>query len=204
MRPTVINTESLPEFFIGEIKRSLKHVRVHVSSDVEFYLVNLLTHFAKTEKLFEIDANGEPVDRALAIQWLESFLASPGQRVCMLKHIGDLSLYTSGFFADSFFKKLVSVDYTIQMGHTAYSSLPGLMPGENGKSLRDLFEELAGNFVRLVEVIEDVADHAHLNTNPNLLKLYERWLATGSERIKNLLNSQGIIPNELVKIGGIH
>ena len=70
----------------------------------------------------------------------------------------------------------------------------------------DIFGELAAHFEGFVMVIADVADAAlaHAPTgSKHLVKLYERWLKTGSERIAGALNEQGLVPTRTVK-GVLH
>ena len=50
-----------------------------------------------------------------------------------------------------------------------------------------------------MDVISEVADTSGIKTDQNLLKLYEKWLKTGSERTRELLIREGIIPNEMIK-----
>ena len=111
--------------------------------------------------------------------------------------MGDVSLYVSGFFADSLYRKAVNLDYYIRMGHAAYSSLSSLV--DSAGVMKELYEELSCNFVRFVNVLSEVADSTQLNSAQDLLRLYERWLATRSEKAASLLTQSGIVPNPLVK-----
>jgi hypothetical protein len=201
MNPTLLNTASLPEFFRDQVCQALKSVQVSVSTDTEFYLVNLLTTFTKSEKLFERDEKGEVVDRALALQLFDALVATPSGRIPILKKMGDVALYTSGFFSNSLLGKMVGMDYYINMGSTAYSSLSGQFTSEANQNLRQLFGELSDNFPRLVDVISEISIVNSNANDVNLLKLYERWLATGSQRAQELLEKAGIMPSDNVKTG---
>lgn len=197
---SLVNTHSLPEFFKERVDLAISHLRIRVSPDAEFYLVNLLTSFSQTEKLFEVNDKGELVDQALAYQFFESLTSPREKRIPLLKKMGDVSLYISGFFSDSLFKKLLDLNYYRQMGHTAYSSLSNILPeNPRGSDLKGLYDELAHNFNAFVDLISQVADSTSLKSDQSILKLYERWLATGSERARELLCNQGIIPNGLAK-----
>lgn len=202
--PSILDTASIPEFFRGKVSEAIQEVNVTVSPHAEFYLVNLLTFFTKAKNLFEKDENGEIVDQALALRLFDALLATPGEKIPILKKMGDIALYTSGFFADSLFKKIVGVNYYIKMGHTAYSSLSHLVDFKQGKDFKELFGELAHNFINFVNVLSHVSDSTHLNTAQDLLKLYERWLATGSKQVQQLLSQQGIITDEHLQIKDPH
>jgi len=61
----------------------------------------------------------------------------------------------------------------------------------------DLFAELADNFAAFVAVVSDVADTTvamSTETARGLLKVYERWLKTGSDRLASALTSRGVMP----------
>ena len=66
----------------------------------------------------------------------------------------------------------------------------------------DLFAELATNFDAFVGVLTDVADATvatGLETSRGLLKVYERWLKTGSDRLATALTSHGVVPTRGTK-----
>lgn len=192
---STLNLTTLPEFFKERVTEAFKEVDVKASAEAEFYLVNLLTDYSKSETAFKFDENGEVKDTPLAIQLLESSMASPGERASMLKRLGDFSLYTSGFFSDSVLGKTVNMDYYIKMGCNAYSALASLIREKTGQSLRELFAELSKNFPSFVDVLSVVANSANLGTDQNLLKVYERFQSTGSPQAQKILTKEGIIPH---------
>jgi len=108
-----------------------------------------------------------------------------------LKQIGDISLFVSGFFADSLTRKLVDVDYYVSIGGTAYTALSRY----ETDTFSPVFAELAENFVRFVDVLSEVSERASCGSNADLLRLYERWLKTGSPRSGQLLAERGVVPS---------
>jgi hypothetical protein len=104
--------------------------------------------------------------------------------------VGDLSLFISGFFSDSLNRRVVDVDYYIQLGEHAYASL-ARRDGRFG----DVFDELSGKFVAFVDVLSEVSEHSAMTSNSDLLRLYEKWLRTKSRRSGDLLAARGIVPN---------
>lgn len=197
----LLESRSLGEFFRERVSDSIHSLKVEASPEAEFYLVQLLTTFTEAGQLYESGEAGKPQEKALAVRYFEATLASRHEKIPVLKKMGDVALYTSGFFADSFFKKIVSADYYIHMGEAAYSSLSGILSSEKSLYIQELFEELAGKFVRFADVLSDVACRSHLGSDKNLLRLYERWLKTGSQQAYDLLVEQGMVPNSLVKTG---
>ncbi|EKD41874.1 MAG: hypothetical protein ACD_73C00473G0002 [uncultured bacterium] len=187
-------TSSLPEFFQEQVIAAVDHQHIKLSEEVEFYLVNLLTSFTDTEKLFCQSEMGEREDKALAIQFLEAAASKPSQKFSMLKNLGDLSLYMSGFFSENLIKKLTGRDYYKNMGSMAYSTLSNMVFIDRQTNLKSLFDEMACKFSSLIDVVSEVADATALNNDQNILKLYEKWQTTGSDTVLRLLNQKGIQP----------
>jgi hypothetical protein len=108
-----------------------------------------------------------------------------------LRQIGDVSLFLSGFFADSLARKLVDIDYYISLGAYAYGSLSR----RDAEAYAAVFGELAEKFSSYVDVLAEVSDRTSLTSSGELLRLYEKWLRTRSRRSGELLVEQGIVPN---------
>lgn len=189
--------ESLPEFFKDQVAHAMSRCSIQVSHEVEFYLVNLLLTYTHASNFHKQSETGEAQDKALALQLFDAVVASRRSKIPILKEMGDMALYTSGFFGDSLYKKAIDLNYYISMGHTAYASVSQLISDGTGKSLSELFYELATNFKYLVDVLATISESTNIHSDQNLLKIYERWAATGSHRLKTLLYQHGIIPEEL-------
>ncbi|MBS1963892.1 MAG: hypothetical protein JST04_16900 [Bdellovibrionales bacterium] len=173
-------------------KRSLKP-----TAETSFYLVNLLNQFMTTDALYARDAEGRHREEALALLVKEAHeLSASEEKRVIYRQVGDLSLYRAGFFQESLNRKLVDIDYYIEMGGHAYREAASR---HDEKALRIVFEELAHRFGRFVDVLADVSDQTMAKTERNLLRLYENWVQTKSERAERLLNEAGIIPNATIK-----
>jgi hypothetical protein len=61
--------------------------------------------------------------------------------------------------------------------------------------LSPIFEELSEKFVAFVDVLSDVSARTSLTNDADLLRLYEKWVRTGSRRNGDLLVENGIVPN---------
>src|SRR5207247_11417846 len=112
-----------------------------------------------------------------------------------LREIGDVSLFLSGFFSHSFRRKLVDVDYYVSIGGWAYTALSRV----DSDTLSPVFGELAEKFVGFVDVLSEVSERTSCTSNADLLRLYEKWLKTGSPRRGQLLVERGVVPNAAVK-----
>ena len=57
-----------------------------------------------------------------------------------------------------------------------------------------MFSELAGRFGEFADVLAEVAETSRLASDASVLRLYERWVQTGSRRAAALLAERGIAP----------
>ena len=65
--------------------------------------------------------------------------------------------------------------------------------------IRDVFAELAGKFVPFSDVLSDISERTALaSSNNDVLRIYEKWLRTGSQREGQRLVARGIVPNSSV------
>ena len=79
------------------------------------------------------------------------------------------------------------------MGEYAYGSLSRAVD-----ALRDVFAELARKFVGFSDVLADISERTALASNHDVLRLYEKWLRTGSTRDGQKLIERGIVPNSSI------
>jgi len=47
----------------------------------------------------------------------------------------------------------------------------------------------------LVDVLAEVSEHHALTSNTGVLRLYEKWLRTDSERLARMLHARGVLPS---------
>jgi len=187
MSEAVVRRESAAEYFKELVEGALAHQRIAAGELTSFYVVNLLTGF--------LQRPAEEDETPLAFRLAEALEAAGMRQRATLKQIGDSSLFISGFFADSLNRKLVDVDYYVSIGGTAYTALSRY----ETDAFSPVFAELADNFVRFVDVLSEVSERASLGSNADLLRLYERWLRTGSPRSGQLLAEQGVVPSLVAK-----
>lgn len=187
-----IASTNLVEFFRDQVREALQNQRLQIPEGVEFYLVRLLTDYLKSEELFTKTEEGHQQEQPLALLLAEALQSDPHSRIRIFKRIGDLSLFTVGFFPDSLRRQLVDIDYYVQMGGSAYGTLSQLMSRE--PAFEEIFSHLARRFVSYVDVLSEVSEKSTMISDQDLLRIYETWLKTGSERAKQLLSREGILP----------
>jgi hypothetical protein len=186
---------NLREFFHDSVQRAMQNQHVEVRAQTEQYLVSMLARYAHADEFFAGGAASR-TQRPLACLLADALEAHEAavQRE-KLQRLGDISLLMASFFAQSFARKLVDVDYCIGMGGRAYGHLADCWRGRaRGAVFSVLYAELAAKFQRLVDVLNEVADMAKPATDQDVLRLYEIWLKTSSPRARKLLQRCGIVP----------
>lgn len=185
---------NLQIYFHELISEAIKHQRVEADEHIAFYLVNLLSEFTKMNKVYGEDKEG---DTPLALLFFRAQSETPATQTRLLKYLGDFSLFISGFFQDSFNRKLIDMDYYIAMGGGAYYQLSSMASSAMHQDLfSHLFSDLASRFVKWIDILSEVSESSHITTQTDLLRLYEKFLRTGSERLRDMLVQQGIFPAE--------
>jgi hypothetical protein len=193
---TIQPVASLKEFFRDALHDALAHQRVAVEGETEHYVVNLLTLFSDADALFE---RGEGSARSglkpLAVMLGEALEAPTHEaRFRGLQRLGDVSLFICGFFAAGFARKLVDIDYHIAMGGRAYGTLAENCSPARGRTLRQVFAELATKFTPMVDALNEISESSYQHSDRDRLRLYELWVKTGSERSRTLLRKLGLEP----------
>jgi len=190
---------NLREFFRDALHSALEHQRLEVEDQTECYVVNLLTLFARSEALYEQTPEGTRL-KPLVVMLSEALEApSVGARNRGLQRLGDVSLFIAGFFAQSFARKLIDIDYHIAMGTRAYDSLAHSLARGRGRALAEVFAELAEKFQPLVDALNELSETSYRHSDRDVLRLYEIWLKTGSPRAFAILQRLGVAP---VRAGG--
>jgi len=200
MRPTLDLTANLETFFHDVVDDAMRKKHVEATEAAEYYLVSLLTDYARPDARCN-----EALERPLTLL-LDEALRAPGQeRFERLRVLGDGVLYVSGFFAPHLETRGVEVRYVTSLGARAYDSAGKMLRGNSGDAAPDLFFELAEKFEQFSELLTTVAEKLQLAAAPSsvgVLKLYERWLKTGSETLSTELLERGMLP--VRGTGGLH
>jgi len=180
------STETLESFFWEKLGTALRDQRVEADALTEHYLVQLLAAYATQQ----VD------DTPLALKLLSAQNAPPTERRRRLREVGDTSLFVSGFWSDSFARRVVDVDYYIGMGGTAYGELARTGAGWAPDPFGDVYGELAENFGRFVQVLTVLSRYCAPASAPqDILRLYEKYRTTGSRWAASRLAALGVMVN---------
>src|SRR5216683_270085 len=185
MSEAVFRRESAVEYFKELVDGALARQGLATQELTAFYVVQLLASFLQRRVTADQD-EGTP----LALRLGRALDSGGMQQRAWLKEIGDVSLFVSGFFSDSLNRKLVDVDYYVSIGGYAYNALSRF----DTDTFSPVFAELAQKFVGFVDVLSEVSERSSCASNTSHLRLYEKWLKTGSRRSAQLLAERGVVP----------
>lgn len=194
---SIVAATSVADFFEEVVDDAMKSRGLSASVGTRSYVVALLADLAKPGSPVE-----QTLDRPLTLL-LDEALHTPAlaDRFERLRTLGDGVLYSSGFFGDHFEARGVDARYVMSIGQTAYENASSLLrsgASDTGEETQpDIFRELSHSFANFVAIIADVANAtiaSGVATSQGLLKLYERWLKTRSERLASALSSHGFVP----------
>lgn len=184
MAESLVRTESPLEFFKEQVETACQRQHLHPQPLTTYYIVSLLAEFASG------DASALDATAPLGLKLLRALDSGGTSQRVGLKQVGDASLFISGFFADSLRRRLVDVDYYVTLGGYAYGSLSA-----SDDTLSPIFAELSDKFVAFVDLLNEISARAALSSDTDLLRLYEKWVRTGSRRSGDLLVEQGLVPS---------
>lgn len=187
---------SLAEFFREEVDNAIRAQALEASIEVEFYLVNLLEAYSKT------DSVRLGLDQPLALLLHRAVFSSQTHRLSAYRRLGDISLYLAGLFAPLLRRRSVDVNYAIGMGTAAYAAVATLVRSRTAnlsKAVQPLYLEMSEKFPALVEVLTQICERTDLGADsPELVELYERWARTQGPHLVARLQDLGVWPGNRV------
>jgi hypothetical protein len=195
--PSIAISPSVAEYFGGVVDDALRSRNVQASPAASQYVVGVLCDFARPSE----DAES-PFSKPLTFQLRDALEAPFAERFKRLRALGDGVLYAVGFFGGHIELRGIDRKYVMHVGSAAYQNAAVMLhsPGHGGKF--GVLEELAIKFGEFVDVLTEVAEGTiamGTRDERGLVKLYERWLKTGSSRIAEELGARGIIPTRAVE-----
>jgi hypothetical protein len=186
----LVHKQTPTEYFKELVESSLSRQHVRAGDLTEVYLVNLLCQYVR------VDASPNQVDdeQPLGLRWMRALESGGYEQRVRLRGVGDWSLFMSGFFSDRFTRRSIDIDYYRGLGERAYASLSQ----SEDEAFAEVFGELSRKFVGFMDVLADISDRTGLASATEVMRLYEKWLRTGSERDGQRLVERGILPNQSI------
>jgi len=186
---------SLDSYFLEGVEAACKNQGLSPSAATKSYVAGVLADFVRPEAHVALQ---EALERPLTLVLEDALATPPQERFEKLKGLGDGTLYVSGFFGEHLERRGLDDDFAASIGGYAYRTAGGMLRGGADDGF-DLFGELAERFRALVSVIAEIADSTSLGmrSSSGALRLYERWLKSGSERLDRELTAAGLAPLHL-------
>lgn len=180
----ILLIKSSEEYFLTELELAEQKLGFKTNEELKVYILKLLSNQLLQNN--ELDLN-----KPLAISFLEAFNEDQNSCARKLKNIGDYVLYIAGYFSESLNKKIIDIDYYNKLGVKAYAELYNLL-GESGA----VYYSLCTDYYKLLDLLMEISFKTMQTDTKNLIKLYDRWLVTGSNVLEKKLNEKGIITEE--------
>ncbi|MBI4405124.1 MAG: hypothetical protein HY537_13260 [Deltaproteobacteria bacterium] len=177
------------DYFTCQLKELMEKRQVAAKEYSVIYIADLLLRYMESEKFFVRDSENKLHHNILADLYAEFIQGNEETKRMTLRRLGDICLLMTGLFADYLNRKLVDLDYYFGMGGTAYQQLAHL---ELNKTKRSLFAELSVKFKPFSNLLNEMNDRSNIQSNTDLLRLYEKWLLTGSDHLRELLAQNGL------------
>lgn len=189
------------EGFFGElVEQALEERRVHPTDATRVYVTALLADYARA------GSNLDALDRPFTLLLAEAQDSAGGERFERLRALGDGALYVRGFFWEHLELRGVALRYVSSVGARAYEGARHMLARAGEASpVVDVFGELADRFDAFVGLFGAVADRLLARgsaSNGDMVKLYERWLRTGSSALGEALAQRGFVP--MRAFAGVH
>jgi hypothetical protein len=182
---------SITQYFHEIIDDALRSRQIQATDAAASYLVGLLASYVHPD-----EEAGSTFSEPLTFLLRDAMQAIGPERFRRLRALGDGVLYALGFFSEHIEVRGVDRGYVVTVGSTAYDHAAAMLRPARSTG-PDVLSELAVKFDRFASVLSDVAESTlarNARGDQGVVKLYERWLRTGSSRIAGELGARGIIP----------
>jgi hypothetical protein len=196
--PSIAIAASMADYFRDIVDDAVRAKKVEASAAAQCYLVQLLSDFGRPDE--ELD---EAMKESPTLLLHEAISAAEGkERFRRLRNLGDGTLYGLGFFGEHVEGRGVDRGYVAHVGSAAYDHAATMLRVSRGggpipDGHPDVLAELSRKFREFVEVLAYVADGAMAQSArgaQGIVKLYERWLRTGSSALASGLAERGLLP----------
>lgn len=185
---------SAQDYFKSLVNEGLEARQVKAPLSVQGYLVNLLSYYLKTQNLFKaqvVDSeSSSPHPQTLAEMYLLAQQSDQSMKLNLLRELGDRALYVGGYFGESLKRKIIDIDYYIQMGEAAYRQLS---TEHYDEELGQVYWTLSSRFVDYIDVLTVISHKVSTHSDKDLLRLYENYIKTGSQLAKERLLEAGVL-----------
>ncbi len=174
--------ESSENFFTEIVTSAIEKRKFETSPLVAKYIVSLLESNLVTANF--------GFNSTMAEALLTAVQSQRSARIELLKKLGYTSLYVSGFFGDSLRRKIIDIDYYADIGGAAYGNLASEMARD---TQGQIYKEFSVRFLDYVDLLTYISQNSLIQSNQDLLRLYERYVLTGSDLAREQLVEKGLL-----------
>lgn len=177
-------------FFHNLVNEAVEERKIKTYPQIKSYLAEVMQHYLHTENLYDQqDSSGKRTRKTMTELYLTATQLGAKERVEKLKQLGDSSLYISGFFSDSFQRKIIDIDFYIDMGKMAFQSLAQDVDED---TFSKLFNDISEQFLGLVDVLSLISQKAKMTDEDNILRMMDVYAKTGSSLRGETLAEKGV------------
>ena len=189
----LVETAQTPaELFQKLLEDALPAQGLYPDPHTVFYVCRILCLYTNPhQSILRYNSLRQP----LALQYRDALECEDEfERRHRIRALADHALFTAGFFPDSL-KRNAEIDYVVSMGKFAYA----LLSTNDADVHSKVFEELAVRFISYTDALEEVCERTGYHCDTSILRLYDKWVRTGSKKAEKLLVRRGILPNRSLR-----
>jgi hypothetical protein len=197
-KPSIALTSDLRSFFESECWDAIQRQGLRVSELTTSYVASVLARYSSSQEYFvpHKDSENKTEVPSIVQLWLEGSSKDTLDQYRQMQFVGDIALFTSGFFSDRIERSLVDMDFYTAIGGQAYERAGKLRESLAQERSLNVFFELSSKFPEIKEVLAEIADRSLLTSEQGRLKLFERWMQTKNARLRRMLAENGILTSD--------
>jgi hypothetical protein len=165
MKELILHSTSLAQWYTL-VNEAEDFFDSHLETDLESYLVFLLQRYSDKPEM---------ISSIMGVDYLESLATLGKLRTEKLREVGDKCLLFSGFFPELATKRLVTINYFVSLGRSAYSNIAFV--SQQGCDLYALLQE---HFIHLLDLLLSIRELTGQGPALSLLQARSLWQSTGS------------------------
>jgi hypothetical protein len=147
----IVTVANLQSFFYKNLSDLNQKSLCPVPEEAIYYSSSVLERYCLTHEFFEQE-NGRVQDKVLGIKLLEASQKRTEEQRRIYRDVGDTALMVCGYFSNSVNKKLMDVNYYIQLGQTAYDRMNSLDP--SFMDIPSFYKLMASSFEKITTLID--------------------------------------------------
>jgi len=175
----IVALPNVMEHFMEAFDSARKNTGLYVSKDTEFYIVNMLTEFTDADKFSKLYKT--PVTLMV-----NRVFENPDEKFEISKNMGDITSFMCGFFPEHLEKPIFR--YYISLGKAGYN-----VASRIDERRSTIFDEMKENLPFIVDTLNEIKENKEIITTADIVDVYNRWIKTGSKRLKRILRENGMV-----------